>query len=317
MEIYRRLSRSLPMAAVAAGAVLWISPPAGAQSGGNDVIVDLSVLEGDRGAGLGAPLPGMSGRQLLMPGARLPQSQLHVPTAEGKVFAAPKLKKPKTPAATAADVSEPATADAEPAQAMAEPMPAKEPEPAVAAAPPEPMPEPMTSEPATAAPEPVAEEKPKPAELKKAEPAPPPPPPETAMEKAPEPVIEPEKSAPAATEQAARAPVEPDLSPGGLAAQIVFDATATKMPESLKAGLGATVEKLKEKSDIRLQLMAYAGGGNISTSKARRMSLSRALSVRSFLIEKGIRSTRIDVRALGNKTTDTPINRVDVKVVKR
>ncbi|MDH5749914.1 MAG: OmpA family protein, partial [Rhodospirillales bacterium] len=88
-------------------------------------------------------------------------------------------------------------------------------------------------------------------------------------------------------------------------------------PESMKAGLGAIADKLMEKSDIRLQLMSYAGGGGISTSKARRMSLSRALSVRSFLIEKGIRSTRIDVRALGDKTTETPINRVDVKVVER
>jgi hypothetical protein len=45
--------------------------------------------------------------------------------------------------------------------------------------------------------------------------------------------------------------------------------------------------------------------------------LSRALSVRAFLIKNGVRSTRIDVRALGNKATDEPLNRVDVMVVAR
>ena len=63
--------------------------------------------------------------------------------------------------------------------------------------------------------------------------------------------------------------------------------------------------------------MAYAGGGDLSSSKARRLSLSRALSVRTFLIENGIRSTRIDVRALGDKTTEDPVNRVDVVVTER
>ena len=66
-----------------------------------------------------------------------------------------------------------------------------------------------------------------------------------------------------------------------------------------------------------MQLMAYAGGDGLSASKARRISLSRALAVRSYLIESGVRSTRIDVRALGNKTSTAPVNRVDVMVVER
>ena len=58
-------------------------------------------------------------------------------------------------------------------------------------------------------------------------------------------------------------------------------------------------------------------GESLSSGKARRLSLSRALSVRSFLIENGVRSTRIDVRALGNKTAEEPSNRVDVTVAER
>jgi len=39
--------------------------------------------------------------------------------------------------------------------------------------------------------------------------------------------------------------------------------------------------------------------------------------VRSFLIERGIRSTRIDVRALGIPEDDGPEDRVDVVIVAR
>jgi outer membrane protein OmpA-like peptidoglycan-associated protein len=42
------------------------------------------------------------------------------------------------------------------------------------------------------------------------------------------------------------------------------------------------------------------------------LSLSRALAVRAFLIEQGVRSTRMDVRALGDKVPDGPVDRVDV-----
>ena len=63
--------------------------------------------------------------------------------------------------------------------------------------------------------------------------------------------------------------------------------------------------------------MAYARSENLSASRARRLSLSRALAVRSFLIAKGIRSTRIDVRALGRKSGTEPANRVDVNIMER
>ncbi|MCH8925159.1 MAG: OmpA family protein [Proteobacteria bacterium] len=49
-----------------------------------------------------------------------------------------------------------------------------------------------------------------------------------------------------------------------------------------------------------------------SASAARRLSLSRALAVRAYLIEQGVRSTRMDVRALGDKVPDGPADRVDV-----
>jgi outer membrane protein OmpA-like peptidoglycan-associated protein len=47
------------------------------------------------------------------------------------------------------------------------------------------------------------------------------------------------------------------------------------------------------------------------------MSLSRALSIRSYLIAKGVRSTRIDVRALGDQIPGGEPNRVDLKITDR
>ena len=99
----------------------------------------------------------------------------------------------------------------------------------------------------------------------------------------------------------------------GLVTKVAFAADASKLPDDAKATLKGLVQKMGENAELRIQLLAYAGGPSLSSSKARRLSLSRALSVRSFLIESGMRSTRIDVRALGNKTEEEPVNRVDVK----
>jgi outer membrane protein OmpA-like peptidoglycan-associated protein len=68
-------------------------------------------------------------------------------------------------------------------------------------------------------------------------------------------------------------------------------------------------------SDRRLQLNAYAGGTPETVGAARRLSLSRALTVRAFLIEAGVRSTRIDVRALGLASDDAPLERVDIMLL--
>jgi outer membrane protein OmpA-like peptidoglycan-associated protein len=45
------------------------------------------------------------------------------------------------------------------------------------------------------------------------------------------------------------------------------------------------------------------------------LALSRALEVRKYLIDGGVRSTRIDVRALGDKAESTPLDRIDIVLV--
>jgi len=99
--------------------------------------------------------------------------------------------------------------------------------------------------------------------------------------------------------------------------RIVFAMDSSKLPQDARDALKALSDKLKGQDSLRLQLLAYAGTANMSASAARRLSLSRALAVRSHLIESGVRSTRIDVRALGNKSSDEVTERVDITVVER
>jgi len=99
--------------------------------------------------------------------------------------------------------------------------------------------------------------------------------------------------------------------------RIVFDAETSKLAQSAREALLDIATKMQSQDNLRLQLLAYAGDADTSASAARRLSLSRALAVRSFLIENGVRSTRIDVRALGNKSTEEVTERVDITVVER
>jgi hypothetical protein len=68
---------------------------------------------------------------------------------------------------------------------------------------------------------------------------------------------------------------------------------------------------------LRAQIIAYAAGSNDSASEARRLSLSRALAVCAYLIEKGVASTRLDVRALGHQVDSGSPDRVDIALAAR
>lgn len=71
-------------------------------------------------------------------------------------------------------------------------------------------------------------------------------------------------------------------------------------------------QRLNRDESLRLQVRAYAGGTPEAATQARRLSLDRALAVRSMLIDQGVRGTRIDIRALGNSAPEEPRDRVDL-----
>jgi outer membrane protein OmpA-like peptidoglycan-associated protein len=117
----------------------------------------------------------------------------------------------------------------------------------------------------------------------------------------------------AATPVAAPAAVAA-AAPGG-PTRVLFAAGAADLPDAAKPALDALVQRLSSNDDVRLQLVAHASGSDDQANEARRISLQRALAVRSYLIEHGIASTRMDVRALGNRSDGAagdPLDRVDV-----
>lgn len=69
-----------------------------------------------------------------------------------------------------------------------------------------------------------------------------------------------------------------------------------------------------ESGASRVELEAYGGTPGDKSMDARRLSLKRALAVRQLLIDDGVPSSRIDVRAMGGTDDRGPADRVDVFV---
>lgn len=256
---------------------------------------------------------------LLMPGPSTPRSRLHVPPPAGGQSNIQLRRPGSSTARTAAPAS--ASRPPAPAEVASTPAPKPAPAPAAASAPPRAPEAPAAASPSPSpAPPAAAPSATAPTETASAPPAPPAPsvaatpsgappaPPAPAVAEAPKP-----ESKPAETQQASA----PTSAPADGASQVLFNADNTKLSADGQKVLDGVIAKLNESDKLRVQLMAYAAGDDLSSSKARRISLSRALSVRSYLIEKGVRSTRIDVRALGDKAEGEQKNRVDVNTIER
>jgi outer membrane protein OmpA-like peptidoglycan-associated protein len=220
--------------------------------------------------------------------------------------AAPAPVAPPAPAPSATLPPPPPVAAAAPPRAVTPPpAPAPTPAPAqMASAPPPPPPPSVTQSPRPLPPPPAAVSAP---------PPPPPPPPVVAAPAAPPPAPAPTQAAPAP--QVAAAPPAARAAEGPLA-RLSFNTGSAEINDAGKSALGPVIAELQRDTTARLQLQAFASGGDDQGGQARRLSLSRALAVRGQLIEQGIASTRMDVRALG-RTTDGPPDRVDIVLVRR
>jgi outer membrane protein OmpA-like peptidoglycan-associated protein len=78
--------------------------------------------------------------------------------------------------------------------------------------------------------------------------------------------------------------------------------------------LASDLSSALQAGSARVQLEAYGGAPGDKSSDARRLSLKRALAVRQLLIDDGLPSSRIDVRAMGGIDDKGPADRVDVFV---
>lgn len=294
-----------------AGAALFTTQ-AWAQSSdiGDEVVVDLSVL-GDGGiGGRSGGTMNSGGGNLLLPPRMAPASILYVAPMSGTKLRQPSatsMAKRKRPAVKSVTKAKSAPAPIKKQVAAAVPAPPSAPPKPPVAAPERPA-KAIPAAPKMAAAPPPPPPSPKPAVTAAAELKP-------ELKPAPKPAPKQMTAAPKQVEQAA-IPKGIDLKPGR-ALRLEFAIGESKLTAAAKSDLKLISDKVRDDTKFRVQLLAFAGGKDLSPSKARRMSLARALSVRSQLIESGLRSTQIDVRALGDKTTDKPVNRVDLNFVER
>jgi outer membrane protein OmpA-like peptidoglycan-associated protein len=147
------------------------------------------------------------------------------------------------------------------------------------------------------------------------------PPPATLPEAAP-PVI---ALAPVAPPPAAQAPPPPpppisdtaasSAKAVGAGLRVTFGEGETDLSPASAGAIQNLVRTGPQGDGISFNVVAYAAGTPEDPSTARRLSLARALAVRSALIADGVSSTRIYVRALGAQASDAPADRVDLSVL--
>ncbi len=80
----------------------------------------------------------------------------------------------------------------------------------------------------------------------------------------------------------------------------------------MQSQLDEAAKRLVHNEALRVTLIAYASVVGDQASTARRVSLSRALSVRAYLIDAGVNNMRINVQAEGDKNPGGDPDRVEV-----
>ena len=192
---------------------------------------------------------------------------------------------PETPASTVT-VAPPPAAPAPVPVTRAEPVPPPAPAPSVATTappPPAPSPPPVTATP-TPSPPPVAA----------VTPAPPP------VVAAPEPPPDPKAARPAPNEQRAAPPssVAPAVS-------VLFATNSAEISDLGKSDLDRVAKTISQQRMAAVELRAFAGGTD--PTDARKVALARALAVRSYLIDQGVKA-RIEVGAFAAAAAPAPAN---------
>lgn len=105
------------------------------------------------------------------------------------------------------------------------------------------------------------------------------------------------------------APGTASTEPGGV--RMTFGPSRADLNPTTEAAIRSFARPLRT-GDQAINVLAYAAGGPDDPSTPRRLSLARALTARAVLINEGIPSTRIYVRALGAAGGDGPADRVDL-----
>lgn len=94
--------------------------------------------------------------------------------------------------------------------------------------------------------------------------------------------------------------------------RVLFPTDDAKLDEAAESELRRLAGYLNRHEMQRVVLRAHAANDGQGSSHARRVSLTRALAVRTFLVDSGVAVDRIYLRPLGSEVTDGPPDRVDI-----
>lgn len=264
--------------------------------------------------------------QLLQPGAPYPGEPIHLHMPAVKHRAVVRRQAPEESIASAPEASAPIFA---PAEEPAAPPPPRVKRKVAATPPPEPAPE--------AAPEQSASEEPETSGAAIPFSFGGPMPQHAAHAKAQAPAVQPQKEPPQqkaqakpetkiasvqpppATTKNAQPAMTPGEEPSNLSkrSEILFPHNSTDPTPDAAGRLKQLAGDLNSALDAgaqRVQLDAFGGAPGDKSTDARRVSLKRALVIRQLLIDAGVPSSRIDVRAMGGIDDHGNADRVDVYV---
>jgi outer membrane protein OmpA-like peptidoglycan-associated protein len=184
-----------------------------------------------------------------------------------------------------------------------------------------------TTEQSTATPLPLPPEEPAPSEPSQSTPSPttkPPAatPPAATLPTAPPPTVALAPVTPPSAAPSAPPPPPPISNSANSAAsstsaglQVTFGAGQSDLSPDSATAIQNLVKSAPTGDGTSYNVVAYAAGTPEDPSTARRLSLSRALAVRSALMAGGISSAHIYVRALGAPEGDKTPDRADVAVL--
>jgi outer membrane protein OmpA-like peptidoglycan-associated protein len=110
-----------------------------------------------------------------------------------------------------------------------------------------------------------------------------------------------------AAQHLARAAVELEQS----LASVPFAPGRAALPPSARGVLDHVASRLATDGKSRVELLAYASGSNLD-SRARRLSLDRAVAVRVYLAKHGVDRSRVLLRPLGNRRSGGDSDCVEV-----
>lgn len=110
---------------------------------------------------------------------------------------------------------------------------------------------------------------------------------------------------------ASKKPINP-VEGFAVLSRVRFSSGKTEIPAQAQASLDQLVQRLLVSRE-RVRLAGFSGKAGDYSSGARRLSLARALAIRTYLVSKGVSVDRVDVLAFGG-ASDGISDRVDVLV---